>query len=512
MGTPSLNFGPFTIADGLLSRGGQPLAIGQRALALLTALTREDRTFTKDELLEAAWPGTIVEENNLTVQIAALRKVLGQREDGSEWVITVPRVGYRLLRADGGTASSAPASPAVPTVIVLPFRNLGGDPQQDYFADGVVDDLITALSRFRSFAVLGRSSSFAYKNRSVDLPQLNAELGVNYVVEGSVRRVGDQLRISAQFADGRSGVPLWAQQFDGAAADVFAFQDRICEGIVGIIEPRMHMAELNRSRSERTSNFTAYDLYLRALDMFRGFHAPTDADNAEALGLVERAIELEPDTARYLALAAEILQHRFGMGWSGIGPDDHQKTRTYLDRAVEHAGDDFGIIAQAGNVLLQRFKEYDRGLAMLRLAVEGNPFSTNVIVWAGIGELHCGDVQLALDYFHRAARLNPLATGATLAFTGIAHAYVALGENEEALVWAAKSYALTPTYDCCLWMLAAASAHLGRLDEARRYCAELRVLAPNATVASIRAGQPDRIPERIEPVLDGLRLAGLPEP
>lgn len=500
-------FGPFSLRDGTLIRDGKPVPLGQRALALLEALAAIDRPVAKAALIEAAWPGTVVEDGNLTVQIAALRKALGTRPDGSEWIVTVPRVGYRLLQSDA--IASGPVAPSVPTLIVLPFYDLGGDREQDYFADGIVDDLITALSRFRTFAVLGRSSSFAYKNRNIDVRQLAAELGVSYVLEGSVRRAGERLRISAQFADAHSGASLWAQTFDGTGEDVFEFQDRIAESIVGIIEPNIHLAELGRRR--RGGNLTAYDLYLRALDIFHGFHAATDADSIVALDLAEQAIALEPNNPRYLALAAEVFQHRFSMGWSPLGSDDFQRARSLIDRSIECAGDDFGVIAQSGNVLLQRFKEYDRGLEMVRAAVAGNPLSPNVLAWAGIAEMHCGDIQVALEHFHRAERLNALGTGAAMALTGIAHAHVALGENAEALAWAAKSYAITPSYDCCLWMLAAANAHLGRMDEARRFCAELRVLAPNATVSSIRAGQPAKIPARIEPVLAGLKLAGLPE-
>ena len=501
-----ISFGPFVLdrsAQALLS-GGKPISLGQRGYALLDALAQADGNLSKTALMEAAWPGTIVEEGNLTVQIAALRKALGTRADGTEWIVTVPRVGYRLVR--GGEASHADAG--IPAMIVLPFHNLGGDPEQDYFADGIVDDLITALSRFTSFAVMGRSASFVLKGRAVDVPQLALELGVRYVLEGSVRRARDRLRITAQLADGTSGAPLWAQQFDGTTEDVFEFQDRIVESIVGIVEPRIQLAELERGRRERPGDITAYDLYLQGLHRFYG---STDADNADAYGLVARAVDLEPNNARYLVLGSEILQHRFGMGWPPLAADDRERARELTNRAVALARDDPAVLAQAGNVLLQRFKEYDRGLAMIRHAVAANPFSALIVTWAGIAEVHCGDIDLALDYFHRAARLNPRARGASVALTGAAHAHEVLGDHEEALLWAGRAYGLSPNYDCCLWILAAANAHLDRTDEARRYCAEFRALSPQTTVSSIRAGQPSMIPGRIEPILRGLMLAGLPE-
>ena len=252
-----ISFGPFVLdrgAQALLS-GGRPVALGQRGYALLDALARADGNLSKTALMDAAWPGTIVEEGNLTVQIAALRKALGTRPDGSEWIVTVPRVGYRLVRS--GEASHPDAG--IPAMIVLPFHNLGGDPEQDYFADGIVDDLITALSRFTSFAVMGRSASFALKGRAADVPQLAAELGVRYVLEGSVRRARDRLRITAQLADGTSGAPLWAQQFDGTTEDVFEFQDRIVESIVGIVEPRIQRsATWSRAASDSPPSYDGY--------------------------------------------------------------------------------------------------------------------------------------------------------------------------------------------------------------------------------------------------------------
>lgn len=509
MGAEPISFGPFVLdrsAQVLLS-GGKPIALGQRALALLEALADVDGAVDKAALIDAAWPGVIVEEGNLTVQIAALRKALGPRPDGSEWIITVPRVGYRLVRSAAAAAASRPEA-GIPAIIVLPFHNLGGDPEQDYFADGMVDDLITALSRFSSFAVLGRSASFALKGRAIDVRQVAADLGVRYVLEGSVRRAGSRLRITAQLADGGSGAPIWAQQFDGTTEEVFEFQDRIAESTVGIIEPQIQLAELERGRRERPGDITAYDLYLQGLHRFYG---STDADNASAYRLVVRAVDLEPNNARYLVLASEILQHRFGMGWPPLADDDREQARDLTNRAVALAHGDPAILAQAGNVLLQRFKEYDRGLAMIRHAVAANPFSALIATWAGIAEVHCGDLDLALDYFHRAARLNPRARGASVALTGAGHAQAVLGDHEEALIWAGRAYALSPNYDCCLWILAASNAHLGRMDEARRYCEELRLLSPQTTIGSIRAGQPSMIPERIEPILGGLLLAGLPE-
>ncbi|MEO7223692.1 MAG: winged helix-turn-helix domain-containing tetratricopeptide repeat protein [Devosia sp.] len=507
MGTGQISFGPFVLdrsAQSLLS-GGKPIALGQRGYALLDALASADGNVSKADLIEAAWPGTIVEDGNLTVQIAALRKALGTRPDGQEWIVTAPRVGYRLLRE----LPSAAAEPsAVPAVAVLPFQNLGGDPEQDYFADGMVEDIITALSRFKSFAVIARSSSFAYKGRTTDVRRVAAELGVRYVLEGSVRRAGERLRITAQLAEGGTGTQIWAQQFDGPVNDVFEFQDRIVEAIVGIVEPQIQELELERARRKRPEDITAYELYLQALQKFT---STTNDDNISGYGLIVRAVEREPNNGTYLALAADFLQHRYGMGWPPIGPDDFDGARDFANRALVNAPDDPAVAARAGNVLLQHCREYDRGLAIVRRAVKLNPYNFFVAALTAVCELHCGDLDVARELFERSARLNPAATGAFFPLTGIAHVEMARGNFEEALVFAERSYALSTVFDACLWMLASANAHLGRMDEARRYCAELLRLSPRATISSIRAGQPAKIPQRIETVLAGLKLAGLPE-
>jgi TolB-like protein/Tfp pilus assembly protein PilF len=498
-------FGPFVLGEAGLLRDRKPVAVGQRALALLVTLAEADGPVSKAALMEAGWPGTIVEEGNLTVQIAALRKALGPREDGQEWIVTVPRVGYRLLRGEPVSVASEPS--AMPALAVLPFRNLSADPAQDYFADGLVDDIITALSRFKSFAVIARSSSFAYRGRTLDIRQVAAELGVRYVLEGSARRAGGRLRISAELAEGATGTQIWAQQFDGSLDEIFEFQDRIVEAIVGIVEPQIQDIELGRSRRKRPEDITAYDLYLQAMQKFV---STSQEGNRAGYELIEQAVAREPQNGTYLALAADFIQHRYGMGWPAMRTDHFELGREFANRALVAAPDDAAVAARAGNVLLQHCREYDRGLSIVRRAVTLNPFNFFVVGLTAVCELHCGDLDVAQRLFERAARLNP-AADSFFPLAGIAHVEMARGNYEAALAWAERSYALNTVFDPSLWMLASANAHLERMDEAHRFCAELRRLSPQTTVSSIRAGQPARIPQRIEPILSGLRLAGLPE-
>jgi tetratricopeptide (TPR) repeat protein len=323
-----------------------------------------------------------------------------------------------------------------------------------------------------------------------------------------VRRAGDALRISAQLVDGATGAHLWAERFDGWLADVFAFQDRITADVAMIVGPRIQMAEIERSRRERPGSMAAYDAYLQAVPLI---NKQTARENAEAYAMLTRALTLDPDNALLLAHAAWALGHRRAMGWAPIGPDD---VRTCIDlarRAAQRAAGDPTVLAHCAIDLLQAGREYDWGMAILEEAVRANPNHQAVIIAAGIARLHCGSLEEALTYFHRAIRLSPIDHEAHNSLTGLAHAHLILGNHAEALAWAGRSLALNNTFDCTYWMLVAANAHLGRMEEARRHLAELRRLAPEVTVASIRAGQCAKDPGRIEPILAGLRLAGLPE-
>jgi len=288
---PRHTFGPFVLDVGcsLLQRNGKSVAIGQRGLALLQALLEADGgILSKAVLMERVWPDTIVEEGNLTVQIAALRKSLGPTPDGREWIATVPRVGYRLARPIDGSGKTDVAFSVTPALAVLPFANLSGVAEQDYFCEGVVDDIITALSRFKSFAVIARNSSFVFRDRAVDVRRVAKELGVRYVLEGSVRRGGNKLRITARLVEGVGGVHLWAQSFDGELDNVFEFQDDITERVATIVGPLIQRAEIDRSRGERPGSIAAYDIYLRALSKILTESA---SDNAEAVALLTEGLD-----------------------------------------------------------------------------------------------------------------------------------------------------------------------------------------------------------------------------
>jgi adenylate cyclase len=393
----------------------------------------------------------------------------------------------------------------IPSLAVLPFQNMSGDAEQEYFADGVVEDLITALSRFKSFAVIARNSSFVYKGRAVDVRQVARELGCRYVVEGSVRRASNRLRISAQLIDSASGNHLWAHNFDGAVEDIFDVQDKITESVVAVVEPHIQQAEINRSRRERPESVAAYDLYLRALQRL---NLDRPEDNAAAIELLDRALALEPGYAVALAHAAFGYERRVSNGWPALSEDDAQKSLQLAHAALEVAEGDAIVLARCGIVLQLIGREYDRGLLTIKRAVEANPNNLTVISLAGIGHIIGGSLDEALTFLQRAIQLSPADTAE--ATGGVGYVHLCLGHYQEALDWAERAYAMNPKWHPIHWTLIAANAHLGRLDQARRALSVYQELEPGVSIARLTRVQP-KDPRRDEVFLEGMRLAGMPE-
>ncbi len=514
----AIAFGPFVLGPdrGMLSRDGAPVAIGQRAALLLEALaSTPGRVRTKAELIDAAWPGRAIEESNLSVQIAALRKLLGPAPSGGEWIETIPRLGYRFVRegdrieaSAAATVADEPREPPIPSLAVLPFHNLGDDRGQDYFADGVVEDIITALSRFRSFAVVARNSSFVYKGRVVDVRQVGAELGVRYVLEGSVRRAGERLRIGAQLVDAASGANLWAHNFDGTPGDIFDFQDGITDAVAMTVEPYIQAAEIERARRKPAGSIAAYDLYLQAMPLL---HAETEEGCREAHALLSQALAIEPDNPVFLSHAAWALSHSVVMGWRSPDSDTVGKSVELARRTLVYAREDAMALASAAMTLLHSAKDYELGMAAVETAASLNPNHAAVIFRAGIASLHCGSIEEALAYFHRNIRLSPRDPAAYAALTGIAHAEMIRGNYAAAVSWATRSLAVNANYPATWWMVISGNAQLGRMAEAHRLLAEFKKVAPGATIARIWGGQPQKDPTRLQAILEGLRRAGLDE-
>lgn len=501
--------GPFQFdpTQRTLVRDGAVVELGQKAADLLLALLdAKGAPVPKAELLDRVWPGAVVEEGNLTVQIANLRKQMGTDANGRDWIITVPRLGYRLVVPD--TLVPRPAGNTRPVVAALPFENLSGDPDSDYFADGVVADILTALTRFSKLAVVSRSSSFVYKGRSTDSRTVAAELGAGYILEGSVRRSGTRLRITAHLVEGATGVSLWTERFDGDLEEVFDFQDRITERVATLVAPAIEATEMAQFRQSRPESILTYDILLRAQAFIE---EESEQGNRAANDLLEKALEQEPHNPLILERIVWALEHRCAMGWPLIRPDDVQRCVDCARRGIQYASGDARVMARCAVALIQPGRDYDTGMAVIGQAVRANPNDLFVLQAAGVMNLHCGELDTALQFLERAMRLAPPDSSIRFAATGIAHLHLVRGDYARALEFATLSLALNDRFDATYWMLIAGHAHLGQIDKARDWLRALLAISPDVSLARIVASQASRYPERLAPIVDGLRLAGFPK-
>jgi TolB-like protein len=502
MGEGELSFGPFTVDANTfaLRRDEELLSISRRAVALLIALLRAGgATVSKEVLLDAAWPGVTVEEANLTVQMAALRKALGPREDGQDWIVTVPRLGYRLLSPARRIASEE----RLPTFAVLPFENLSGDPDEDYFADGIVDELIIALSRFRGFAVIARSSSFAYKGRATDARATAHDLGVQYLVQGSVRRGGDRLRLATSLVDGHEGATLWAQSFEGPMNEVFAFQDRITAAVAGLVAPRIFSAEIARADHRRGGSLAAYDLRLRAIAALYRF---TLLDNERAIGWLEAALQIEPESGPLKGLLCWALEMRFAFGWPLHRDDDHERCLALAHEAVQQTEDDAFVLVQCAVAMQLVGHDYDGGLRVAMRAVELNPNDVAVLAKASTAQHVGGDLAEAERLCRKVLAIHQHFE----ALGNMALVCCAKGEFAEAVQWASRAIAASPNFLTAYRALIVGYVNLGQLDEARKVVSTLLSVAPGYTTAKVATL---RVKDQrlVEMFVPALRAAGLPD-
>jgi adenylate cyclase len=418
-------------------------------------------------------------------------------------------------RPAGSTAaaSSKPAAetkslplPDKPSIAVLPFTNMSGDPEQEYFADGMVEDIITALSRFKSLFVIARNSSFTYKGKAVDIKQVGRELGVRYVLEGSVRKAGGRVRITGQLIEAATGAHLWADKIDGALEDVFDLQDEVTLRVVGAIEPSITQAEINRARVKSTFNLDAYDLYLRALSIHYS-HMRNDLD--ESARLLEQAIALDPNYAWAKAFASYIYCFKFNQGWTA--PEDVARGRTLAREALLSGRDEANTIAFAAHVLAWLAHEYDASLVAMDRALQLNPNAADILVRSGWLRNWVGDADRAIEHFSRAIRLNPLDPLLGYAYGGLAYSHIFKENYEQALQFARRTSNELPRWVASWIGLAIAAAYLGRAQEVKEAKERLLEIIPNYSIAVARGQRAFRdgwIHDRLD---NGLRLAGLPE-
>jgi adenylate cyclase len=383
---------------------------------------------------------------------------------------------------------------------------VSGDPEQEYFANGGVEDIITALSRVKWFFVIARNSSFTYKGRTVDIKQVGRELGVRYVLEGSVRKVGGRIRITGQLIEAETGHHVWADNFDGKLEDVFDLQDNITQSVVGAIEPRLREAELRRSQSKATNNLVAYDYYLHALH-YRDKY--TDEDNLEALRLLGEAVRCDPRYALANALAAFCHAQRIYQGWSRIRNDEEAKIHRAATLALNETEDDPEVLWRSGFSLAHAGAEIARCVALTDKAVGLNQTSAHGLHFGGWVQVYAGFYESAISRFARARRLSPFDPFAHGCASGTCAALLFLERFGEAVGWGHQALAENPRFAGTHRVLAAALAHLGRQQEAHAVVQRLLSVAPTATISTISKAY--RQTPKLHVFTEGLRLAGLPE-
>jgi TolB-like protein len=389
---------------------------------------------------------------------------------------------YRVLLNETA-GKPAPPLPDKPSIAVMPFNNISGQADQGYFADGVVEEIITALSHMRWLFVIARNSSFTYKGRAVDVKQVGRELGVRYVLEGSVRKAENRLRITAQLIDALTGSHLWAERFDGTLDDIFDLQDQLAARVVGAIAPKMQQAEIERAKRKPTESLDAYDYYLRGL---ASLHRATKEAIGEALRSFYRAIELDPDFSSAHGMAAWCYMRRKASRWTTDRAKETSEAARLARRAVELGKEDAVALSTGGYALAYVAGDLEEGAAFIDRALALN--SNLALAWfcSACVKIFIGEPELAIKDFTHSMRLSPLDPFINMAQSGIGLAHFVAGRYEDALSWAQKALQESPNYHPALRVLAASSANAGRLGEAQKAMVHLRELDPDFHITDLR--------------------------
>lgn len=425
--------------------------------------------------------------------------------------VGVHRVQISELHAPTAVKLGTPANMPIssrPSIAVLPFANMSGDPEQEYFADGIVEEIITALSHMRWLSVIARNSSFTYKGKSVDVKQVGRDLGVRYVLEGSVRKGGNRLRIAGQLIDTATGAHLWADRFDGATEDIFDFQDQITAKVLSAIAPKLEQAEIERAKRKPTENLDAYDYFLRGM---AGIHQWTKESYDEALRLFYRSIELDPGFASAYGMASWCFVWRKVNGWMKDRVNEVAEAERLARRAVELGPDDAIALSGGGYALVFVAHDLDNGPAFIERALALNPNLSWALYSGGWTKAFLGEPDAAIKHLSDAMRLSPLDPLGFRAQSGIAFANFLAGRYDEAISWAEKALRERPNNLAAIRELAAASALAGRLPEAQRAMAQLRQIDPTKRVSTVKDWVPLRRPNDLNRLQEGLRKAGLPD-
>jgi TolB-like protein len=515
MDQSEVSFGQFRLdlSQRQLARDGVTIPLSSRAIDILCALAlAKGEVVSKDDLMTRVWPGLVVDENTIRVHVSALRKALDDGTGSQTHLMTVPGRGYRLVglkpqRSAGGSgpdASSGPLPSDKSSIAVLPFQNMSGDLEQEYFADGMVDEIITGLSRIKWLSVISRNSTFTYKNKPVAIKEVADKFGVGYVLEGGVRRSGHRVRITAQLIDTKTDAHLWAEQYDRVLEDVFALQDEITMCVISAIEPSLRKAEIDRVRRHRPSNLNAYDLVLRSLPLVFAM-VPKDAEIA--IPLLENAVKLQPDYGAAYAFLGWCYHHRFVRG--GLHEEDRIAAIQHARAAIAHGSDDATALAVAAHGItylehdtVTALKLFDRALELSNSNVFALSLSAIALAWMGKAEL-------AIERAEQAIRLSPFDSNNFRSHHALAITYFSMRRYQDALDAAQDAVDYNPHFAPARGVLAAALLRVGRVAEAKAARRAMLECEPKFTIRALSVVELE--PAVFAPFAEAWRELGLPE-
>jgi len=522
-----LSFGDYNIdvERRELRRAKAPVHVEPQVFDLLVYLVNNrDRVVSKDDLIASVWGGRIVSDSTLTSRINAVRNAVGDSGEEKKLIRTIARKGFRFVGAvhvqPGGDEpahfinpppneiqeQSRPALPLPdrPAIAVLPFINMSGDSEQEYFSDGISEDIITALSKLRWFFVIARNSSFIYKGKAIHMKQVAEELGVGYVVEGSVRKAGNSVRITVQLNDVATGSHIWAERFDRSIADVFAVQDEIAEAIVAAIEPQVYAAENFRAKRKSPDSMDAWDLVMRALSHY---WRVTRQDNVVAQALLEKATAIDPSYGQALGVLATSHTFSAHMGWEDMATATPVAERAALAAILADSEDPWAHHALGCVYLFTR--RFDDSLAEFELALRLNPNFSLAQGYYGLALSYCGLWEEANMAARRALRLSPRDPFSAVYYGIAAYAYFVGRNYDEAIRLSRDGLRQRSDFVGAHRVLTSAAGMAGKTDIASAALQELRRAQPNISLAWIAGQMPIKLEADREHYLEGFRRAGL---
>ena len=499
-----------------LRRGSKPIAVEPQVFDLLVYLVQNrDRVVSKDDVFASVWDGRIVSDSTLTSRINAARKAIGDSGQKQTLIRTIARKGLRFVgdvrtEENGSTPARAEPErlalplPDRPAIAVLPFVNMSGDPEQEYFSDGISEDIITALSKLRWFFVIARNSSFIYKGKPAHMKQVAEELGVGYVVEGSVRKSGDRVRITVQLNDVATGSHIWAERYDRNLADVFAVQDEITEAIVAAIEPQIYAAENFRAQRKPPGSMDAWDLVMRALSHY---WRVTRQDNVVAQALLEKAIAIDPNYGQAFGVLATSYTFSAHMGWADMTTVAPIAERAALAAIRADSEDPWAHFSLGSAYLFAR--RFDDSLAEFELALRLNPNFALAQGYYGVTLTYSGRWEEGDSAARRALRLSPRDPFSAIYFGVAAYSQFAGRNYDEAMHLSREAIRQRADFVGGHRVLTAAAGMAGLDDVAKVALQELRRAQPNISLAWIASHMPIKLDADREHYLEAFRRAGL---